>query len=343
MNMMYEILRYNELQSLELVGDGDDIELIEKIEAAFNIKIHHEPATWYTVGDIYDCLLTKIGTSDINKKKCSGQMSFYIIRHILNKLAPNVTIKPDTDFADLSLKNHAPLKKKLYQDYNLRTPSIAMSGWGCLTIILLWIACGCWLYMNEISFWNMILPFFAGIGLAFILPKKYSGSIGEFSMLLADINYAHFVTKGARSDQLRLWEALGYIIEDETHFPREAINRETLLLTPSSYDKDWMSNFKKKKNSKFASLIALLNEAKIFLLSTPDKQKTDLVILSLIRDITRWIEQLEIEDISASQEIQNTFSPTSKWYDFSSRFPSRFSDNLSDLAQAIIEELNELK
>jgi len=230
MNIWNRLSRREQPDSLGLSGDGDDIDLIEAIERSFGLQLKNEPADWYTVGDIYQHLLGTIEASDNNQQKCSGQMAFYSVRRALNKLAPNIKITPKTNFSELGLRNHKPLQTLLANEGGLVAPSAAVSGPGCLGVILMWVAAAIWLHNSDRSAGLMILFIIAGVAAIPLFPVKFEGTIGEFSLAVAELNYAYFVAKGARSNPQRLWEALGHVIHHETDFNRHHLNRDTLLL-----------------------------------------------------------------------------------------------------------------
>ena len=341
MSLRLKFSRDAELPSLNLVGDGDDLDLIEDIEKSFQIKLQDEEVEqWRTVGDIYRCLLAKIEASKEHQTKCAGQMAFYVVREILNELVPAAKITPETNFADLKLKNHEKIPELLVQKYDLWTPAISPSGWGCLGILLVWLIGGMWLYANEFSLWYLTILIILGIAASlFVMPKKFDGTVGAFAMKLAGLNYAHFVKKGARLDRLRLWDALGHIFEDPPGVKRYAVNRYTLLLSPQDYDKEWIQDFRKARESKYADLISLLCEAEEILFAF---QKYHASFQAALGDIKRWIKLYEREELMSLKEVEAAFSPTGTWDDLSSMMTERYSKEAAYLADIILDEINKI-
>ncbi len=326
-----------ELSSLNLVGDGDDLDLIENIEKSFEVKLQDsEVEQWWTVGDIYKHLQSKIEASQEHKSKCAGQMAFYVVRKTLQELVPTDQIKPDTALANLELGTHKSLQSILTQRYQLRTPPIALSSWGCIGILLAWLTGGILLHTLGLSLWYLTILIMIGIAIAAVIPSKFEGTVGSFSMTLADLNYAYFVKNGARSDKLRLWQALGRIIEVETGFKRHELTKRTLLLMPGDYDKEWIEKFKKIHCGEYAELLALLSDAED-ILSTYKNQHAD--FQATLHELKSWIEQLEQEEPVGLQRIEATFAPTGTWDDLSSLMTDRYSREAAELADTITTEI----
>lgn len=59
--------------TLGLVGDGDDVDLILDIERAFAVSVSDETSSWYTVGDVHAALLGRFeAAGDIPGGLCHG-------------------------------------------------------------------------------------------------------------------------------------------------------------------------------------------------------------------------------------------------------------------------------
>ena len=247
MKFGFKFSRKATLPSLDLVGDGDDTYLFEEIENSLQIKLDAaDVSEWRTVGDIYRCLLTKIGSSEEHQVKCAGQMSFYIVRKALKELVPTAKITPNTKFADLGLGSHKLLKTLLSEKYQLRAPNTDLSGIGCLGITLVWVVVGFWLNNNGFTLWYLTVAVGLGLFILHFLPGKFGGTVGAFSQSLADQNYAHFVRNGARADRQGLWEALSGIIESEVGL-NLGFDSNTLLGPEEWYDIEWLRNFRRAR------------------------------------------------------------------------------------------------
>jgi hypothetical protein len=69
--------------SLNLVGDGDDIDVIRDVERAFGIQIaDHEAEAIRTVGQLYDLIQARCPGAD-RTQACLSQVAFYRLRRAL--------------------------------------------------------------------------------------------------------------------------------------------------------------------------------------------------------------------------------------------------------------------
>jgi hypothetical protein len=46
--------------TIGLLGDGDDVDLLQAIEQSFQVRFGDETATWNTVGDVHQTLIARI-------------------------------------------------------------------------------------------------------------------------------------------------------------------------------------------------------------------------------------------------------------------------------------------
>ncbi len=76
---MGEAGRHQPQQTLGLGGDGDDAELVQAIERAFDLRFADaETASWRTAGDIHKTLLDRMPESPAGA--CATSMAFYRLR-----------------------------------------------------------------------------------------------------------------------------------------------------------------------------------------------------------------------------------------------------------------------
>lgn len=81
--------------SLHLVGDGDDVDVVVDVEATFNIEISDSEAdATYTVGALYDLIEMKCGGEPT--QVCHTQRAFYRLRRALTEMGADRPIAPET-------------------------------------------------------------------------------------------------------------------------------------------------------------------------------------------------------------------------------------------------------
>ncbi|MBR0685464.1 hypothetical protein JQ594_06025 [Bradyrhizobium manausense] len=87
--------------TLNFVGDGDDVDVIYDVERTFGIKLTDAEAeqTW-TVGQLYD--LIEVNHPNAGRTQaCLGQMAFYRLRRTLNTMGIEGEITPQTPISVL--------------------------------------------------------------------------------------------------------------------------------------------------------------------------------------------------------------------------------------------------
>lgn len=84
--------------SLNLVGDGDDLDVIRDVESVFGIRItDREAEATLTVGQLYDLIQAKCPGAD-RTQACLSQIAFYRLRRALAP-ADKAAITPQTPIA----------------------------------------------------------------------------------------------------------------------------------------------------------------------------------------------------------------------------------------------------
>lgn len=83
--------------SLDLVGDGDDLDVVRDVERAFGIRITDEEAeATLTVGQLFDLIQAKCGSA--RAQVCLSQIAFYRLRRVLSP-DDKAAITPQTPVA----------------------------------------------------------------------------------------------------------------------------------------------------------------------------------------------------------------------------------------------------
>jgi hypothetical protein len=86
--------------TLDLVGDGDDMDVIFDAERTFGIKISNDEASdTHNVGQFYDLVLHKYRTIHPATRACLTQAAFYRLRYALKDMRLDQPITPDTSLS----------------------------------------------------------------------------------------------------------------------------------------------------------------------------------------------------------------------------------------------------
>jgi hypothetical protein len=101
------------VNTLGLVGDLDDVELVELVERAFDITFSpREMEQILTVGEFYDLLLTKIPPNGADRQ-CASAMAFYRLRSALRRLGYGDGLTGASDMHVLEQEGRRPTSGNL--------------------------------------------------------------------------------------------------------------------------------------------------------------------------------------------------------------------------------------
>ena len=83
--------------SLNLWGDGDDLDVVVDVEQVFDLKLSNQEAeSCRTVGDLYDLIVSKRRSVDLDTRACLSQAAFYRLRRAFAAMGANGPITPAT-------------------------------------------------------------------------------------------------------------------------------------------------------------------------------------------------------------------------------------------------------
>lgn len=219
---------------LNLVGDGDDVDFIEQIEATFKVEFtEKETMKWHTVGDVYESLLQKHladPQEEVVREKCMTHRSFNMTRTVLQSLT-NDKITPEASFHALGLDNHKIITRAIEAEHGLMTPQLAITGLHIGLSACFAIICMAIIGYNNWPFWWIIGLIPIILWLMIKLPAQYEGAVGDFSNDLAALNHGYFAEMGFLYDDGTIWRSLQTVCNDYVSLmPHQEIGRDTFLL-----------------------------------------------------------------------------------------------------------------
>ncbi|MBX2805797.1 MAG: hypothetical protein KTR19_07490 [Hyphomicrobiales bacterium] len=226
-------------KSLELAGDGDDLDLIHDVEQVFGTWV--QEADWEnvrTVGDIEAALLRNMQGQDLKQDRCMTAMAFYDLRR-------NLGATIDAPMSESKLRPETPLStlnRKPSQIASSLKAKAALSARFHAGIFGN-IASLCTLLSIPVFFLGLLfdLPHLkiAAIGMfgsSFFLSWIDRGSfgplktIGDLAREIAGQNFAHYAARGGRFTRDDVWKRLQTIAADVAGFSADDIARDTLVL-----------------------------------------------------------------------------------------------------------------
>jgi hypothetical protein len=205
---------------VNLVGDGDDVDVLYAIEKAFGVKISDaEALRSETVGQLFDIVCSKLNIPDARNIRCPTALAFFRLRAALRRLghAHRTTTKTDlraifrahgAERLHFSLSSETDLKLPALQLHQASTIVLALIA-ACGVVVSLWL--GTWLPLLG----SAVLA----IMLGFVLPKTISqriANLGDFAVECAAWNYARLSTQAGGSKRGDVWKALIIIVRQST-------------------------------------------------------------------------------------------------------------------------------
>ncbi len=217
-------------QSLNLVGDGDEIYLLEEIEQSFNITFTQEDiAEIENIGQLYDVLMNII--PDINQKRngCHTAKAFRLLLSSANQKNNPERIKPSTPL-NLKGRQLEALIKNFQNENRFYLPRYSndIAVWIALAILIgapiaTAFSGNIWLWITG---WFALLPAICLLlnrSLPITYPYKTYGDIAKETAML---NYAELskITRTTHPDDI--WKNFTAIIQWSTGLD-EPVGRET--------------------------------------------------------------------------------------------------------------------
>jgi hypothetical protein len=99
--------------TLNLVGDGDELDMIRDVERTFGMTVAKDEARGlYTVGDLYDLIVRNDPHAREAARACLTQVAFYRLRHALAEMGATGRLTPTSPASIiLSLDRSVPFRR----------------------------------------------------------------------------------------------------------------------------------------------------------------------------------------------------------------------------------------
>ncbi len=222
--------------TLGLVGDGDDLDLLAALEACFGVGItSSEAESLRTVEDIRALLRSRFSASSAKAGGCASAMAFYRLRKAFSELGAEVKLKPDTRLKAITTLSPKALFKRLgsRSGLRLRADSGALGHAGLYVLVTALLGLLPTLAIRP-GFW--FLPVMAAaFGVLLLvcdrgrLPPDCE-TLGDLAKEAAARNLGRLTIAGAQPREKDLWNALTRVLSDYSAIPRSEIRPETWIL-----------------------------------------------------------------------------------------------------------------
>jgi hypothetical protein len=193
-----------------LIGDGDELDLIEAIESSFGVTVAGETVGWNTVGDVYETLLGRIATDDV-AGKCSTSMAFYRVRNALLRMTgAGVSIRPDTKLSAIVMDSPKQSLRRLAAELGVAPLPVSLS-WigktGLAAAVLGVVSAAVSFALHGPPFVGLVAV--VGIFMIWRDPGAFEDTtVGDIARSVAVENFAHFAASGADRRAQTIWKTL---------------------------------------------------------------------------------------------------------------------------------------
>lgn len=194
--------------SLGLVGDLDDVDLVEDVEAAFGVRLgDDEIERCSKVGHLFELIETRL--LDLpDGQSCATAMCFYRLRRASQPHSA-ITLKPKTSIAALRAVSVRKIHRIIETECGMRPPPQYITRWGC-PVLLLVVALPFGLFAVGMPWWIALPSAALGIGLYRLAPIQLPGEVetfGDLVGIVASRSIGPLARQGARLGSKEAWQA----------------------------------------------------------------------------------------------------------------------------------------
>ncbi|WP_282607030.1 acyl carrier protein [Pelagibius sp. Alg239-R121] len=234
---MSHLNKSQELKSVGIIGDGDDVQLIEDLESAFKITFSDEEAeSIFTLGEAFEVVCSKLPSSQKLQNKCLTAMAYYRLNKAFcghGKIKLSTRVEVPVDLSPRSFQRQLEEMTNLKLDF--------------LTKASLWVVI---LSLLQFVTWIVAPIMFSGfiailVGILVVAVSHtlwrfadsidervwvFDGTLGDLSRQASEVNLGQLVSLGGRWTESDVWKTMTTIIHDLTGFPPENMTPETKFI-----------------------------------------------------------------------------------------------------------------
>jgi hypothetical protein len=205
---------------LNLVGDGDDVDVLYAIEEAFGVRISEaEALRCETVGQLFDIVSSKLNIPDVRHLRCPTALAFFRLRAALRRLGHVHRMRTKTDLRTIFRAHGAKrLHVSLSREAALKLPALELHP-ASTTALALMMACGVAFSLWFGSWLPLLGSAVLAVILGFVLPKTIPqriASLGDFAADCAVWNYGRLSEQAGGARRGDVWKALTTIVREST-------------------------------------------------------------------------------------------------------------------------------
>lgn len=215
--------------------DPEDVEdLLMSLEKAFEVRFVQSDADKIrTVGDLFEVLQDKMGTTSQRRQRCLSAVCFYQLRKAVAD-ATGIKVRPQTAISDVfPAKSLASQIRALGDRTGLRLPRVPYAADQSF-LFLVGIASSLTAFFFGVTATSGLAALLLGLGAFGVLwlaefPRSMNQhDFGELARETAFLNYGRLARETKTLSNVDLWNALEFMIRNDGLFD-DAFDRETRL------------------------------------------------------------------------------------------------------------------
>ena len=225
------------LNSVGLVGDGDDVDLLKDFENIFEISISDdEAANMDTLGQAFEIICSKLPTNEEKETKCLSAMAYFRLNSAFagqKKTRPSVRLEKPRDLSPRDFQKHLETKSGLKLEFLTRRSSFVE--------ILLFMQSVTWI-VAPILFSGLTAVFagFLIVTASHVVWRVaerndkrvwvFEGTIADLSRQASEANLGKLISLGGNWNEFDVWTSMTSIIHAHTGFPPDHMTPDTKFI-----------------------------------------------------------------------------------------------------------------
>jgi hypothetical protein len=210
----------NASNCLNLVGDGDELDVLSGVQKAFGVEISNaEARRCETVGMLFDVICSKLKMSDARHLGCPTSLAFFRLRAALRRRGYTQRITPDLDLrAGFHARGVRRMHASLAREVGLDLPGLQLHSASAAVLVLVW-ACGFPLAVWTASWVPLLACTILTIMLGLVLPRTLPDGIaklGDFAVSCAAWNYGRLAEQCGGARPCGAWKAFTIVVRESS-------------------------------------------------------------------------------------------------------------------------------
>jgi hypothetical protein len=217
--------------TLGLAGDGDDVDFVEAVGAAFGIAFGKEPQAWSTLGDVFDTVCRHMQPVPRGQFPCLSASAYRRIKRAILTTRPDLDLRPDTPLRTLIGRDDVSRWwPALERDSGLRLPALSLTKASGLALLALYLGVPGAVVASGLPGWIAFLSPILGFVVARWLPLRPPvRTVEDLARAVAATNARALAQVHGAIRTRDLWSSLVWIARDVSGY-KGSIDRDTVLI-----------------------------------------------------------------------------------------------------------------